>query len=123
MIKVKHLMDKVEKDDGERLWIEPIGLTRDLQKWCKVDHVLPHLGPPKELWEWFDEHTDGWEHFRGKYHEALQTGPYMKALHAMAAAGGKETFTLVHAGNSEKENTAVALHEFLNELSSYCPPE
>ena len=30
MIKVKHFMDEVESDDGKRMWVEPIGLTRDL---------------------------------------------------------------------------------------------
>ena len=27
MIKIKHLLDAVERDDGTRIWIEPIGLT------------------------------------------------------------------------------------------------
>jgi len=123
MIKIKHLMDGTEKADGERLWIEPIGLCKDMQKWCKVDHVLPHLGPPRELWEWYEEHPDGYECFRAKYHEALQKGPYMKALQAMAQAAQRETFTLVHQGDSDKENTGTALYEFLSELSSYCPPD
>ena len=55
MIRIKHVMDAVEKDDGQRIWVEPIGLTKDLREWCKVAHVLTHLGPPKALWDWFDE--------------------------------------------------------------------
>ena len=64
MIKVKHFLDDVEPDDGQRIWVEPIALTRDLREWCKVSHVLPHLGPPRELSKWFDEHPDGYEYFR-----------------------------------------------------------
>ena len=45
MIKIKHFMDAREEDDGERLWVEPTGLTKDLVEWCAVDHLLPHLGP------------------------------------------------------------------------------
>ena len=30
MIKVKHLMDAVEGDDGQRMWVEAVGLTRFL---------------------------------------------------------------------------------------------
>ena len=52
MIKLKHFMEPVEEDDGKRLWIEPINLTKDLVEWCRIDHVLPHLGPPVKLWEW-----------------------------------------------------------------------
>ena len=52
MIKVKHFLDAAEGDDGQRLWVEPISLARDLREWCSVDHVLCHLGPePKPLAE------------------------------------------------------------------------
>ena len=37
MIKVKHLLEAVEESDGQRLWVEPIGLTKDLREWCQVD--------------------------------------------------------------------------------------
>ena len=54
MFRIKHLMDRVEPEDGERLWVESIGLTKDLVDWCKVSHVTSHLGPPRMLAEWFD---------------------------------------------------------------------
>ena len=44
MIKVKHFLDAVEKDDGQRIWVEPIGLTKDLVEMCSIAHVLTHLG-------------------------------------------------------------------------------
>src|SRR5205823_2747898 len=79
MIKIKHFMDAKEADDGERLWVESIKLTKDLTEWCHVDPVLPHLGPPMELCEWFEEHPDGYEYFRGNYHEHLTKGGLRKA--------------------------------------------
>jgi uncharacterized protein YeaO (DUF488 family) len=121
MIKVKHLMDAVEPDDGDRMWIEPIGLCKDLCGWCKVDHVLPHLGPPKKIWNWFESHPDGYDCFRATYHEALQKSTYKEALLAMACS--KDNFTLVYQGDNANENTATAMYEFLSELRSYCPPE
>lgn len=33
------MLDRIEPDDGMRMWVEPIGLTKDLQQWCRVDHV------------------------------------------------------------------------------------
>lgn len=123
MIRVKHFLDAVEIDDGHRLWIEPIGLTRDLQELCQVHHVLPHLGPPMKLWLWFAKHPDGYEYFRGKYHEHLSAGPYREALRELAAAAARDEFTLLHQGDDASRNSAAALHEYLTELQAYTPNE
>src|SRR5438045_3876505 len=99
MIKVKHFLDAADAGDGQRIWVEPLGLTKDLRQWCKVDHVMPHLGPTMQLWEWFHEHPDGYEYFRGRYHDCLSKGPYRSALQNLACAAMKETITLVHQGD------------------------
>ena len=123
MIKVKHLCDAAETDDGLRLWIEPIGLTRDLQVWCSVEQVLSHLGPPRELWMWYEDHPQAYDFFRAKYHEALSQGPYRTALQELAIAATRGTVTLLHQGEDPAHNTGVALHEYLTELEAYCRPE
>lgn len=123
MIKIKHLLDAVEADDGTRIWVEPIGLTKDLRKWCEVDHVLCHIGPPMGLWEWFDEHPDGYDYFRATYHDWLAKSKYHSALRELAVASQKQTFTLLFQGDDPSHNTATALYEYLSELESYCPPE
>ena len=68
-----------------------------------------------------DEHPDGYEYFRGQYHECLSKGPYRTALQQLACAAMKENITLVHQGDDPQHNTATALHEFLSELEAYCP--
>jgi uncharacterized protein YeaO (DUF488 family) len=123
MIKIKHLLDDVEKDDGDRLWVEPIGVTADLREWCQVQYVLSDLGPPKKLWEWFQNHPDGYEYFRGKYHEHLSHGRRRKAARHLAAAAFQEDFTLVHQGDDPERNSATALYEFLTELQAYAEPD
>lgn len=123
MIKVKHLLDTFEEDDGQRLWVEPLGLTQDLREWCRVDHLLSHLGPPRELADWFEEHPDGYEHFRGAYHELLESSPAKPLLMDLVAAARHGNFTLLHTGDDPHQNTAAALHEFLVELDAYVPPE
>ncbi len=123
MIKVKNLFDRVESDDGQRLWIEPCGLTSDLREWCAVDHVLCHLGPPPQLAEWFEDHPDDYEQFRAIYHEALTKSRFLPLLQQLACAAGRENFTFVHLGNDPCRNAGVALHEFISELQAYCPPE
>ena len=123
MIKIKHVLDAVEKDDGQRIWVEPIGLTKDLREWCKVAHVLTHLGPPKALWDWFDEHPDGYDYFRARYHECLSNSTYKPALQRLASAQRNETFTLLHQSDNPEHNSASALQEFLSELEAWIPPE
>ena len=123
MIKVKHLLDEAEADDGQRIWVEPIGLTLDLREWCRIDHVLSHLGPPRELWMWFEDHPQAYDYFRGQYHDALSRSPYRTALIDLVSASRRANFTLVHQGDDPEQNTAIALYEFLSELEAYVPPE
>lgn len=119
MIKVKHLMDAAESDDGQRLWVEATGLAKDLREWCQVDHVLSHLGPSAQISDWFEQHPDGYDYFRAQYHEALAKSPYKVALHHLAKAAVTENFTLLHAGDDANHNSATALHEFLSELGAW----
>ena len=123
MIKVKHLMDGVEADDGQRIWVEPQNLTRDLREWCEVDHVLPHLGPAMKTWKVLESHPDAYEFFRGEYHQQLRGSPYRVALQSLAMASRKENFTLIHASEDVEHNSAMALFEYLSDLEAYCPPE
>jgi len=123
MIKVKHVLEAVEQGDGQRIWVEPIGLTKDLREWCRVDHVLPHLGPPIKAWKILEEHPDAYDYFRACYHEALRHSPYKNALQQLACASRNETFTLVHQNDDAEHNSAAALHDYLSELEAYCRPE
>ncbi len=123
MIKIKHLMDRVEDDDGPRFWVESVGLTRDLQEWCHVTQLLTHFGPPVKLSRWFDAHPDAYTSFRGQYHEHLSRSKHGDALRDLASAGLRGTFTLLHTGDDAEHNSAVALYEYLIELQSYCSNE
>ena len=123
MIKVKHVLEAVEQSDGQRIWVEPIGLTKDLREWCRVDHVLPHLGPPIKAWKILEEHPDAYDYFRACYHEALRRSPYKSALQQLACASRSETFTLLHQSDDGDHNSAAALHDYLTELEAYCRPE
>jgi uncharacterized protein YeaO (DUF488 family) len=123
MIKVKHLMDATETDDGLRIYVEPTALTRDLIEWCAVDHAMLNLAPPTHLARWFDEHTDGYDYFRGKYHDHLAHSSHGQILRVMARTAMSENITLLHTGGDPNLNTAAALHEFLSELQAHTSPE
>src|SRR5688500_17226847 len=123
MIKVKHMMDKAEPADGQRIFIESVNLCKDMQDGCSVHHAMPQLGPPAGLSEWFDQHPDGYEFFRARYHECLSRGPYRTACQRLACVARTQDFTLLHHGDDPQHNAATALYEFLSELEAYCPPE
>jgi uncharacterized protein YeaO (DUF488 family) len=118
VIRVKHLMDGAEKDDGVRLWVEGIGLTLDLKAWCKVDEIADHLGPPGKLTRWFHKHPDHYDDFRGRYHAHLDKSPYRPALRQLANVGLKRDITLLHTGGDPNENTAAALHDYLTSMQT-----
>jgi uncharacterized protein YeaO (DUF488 family) len=120
MIKIKHFLDKPEADDGQRIWVEPIGLTCDLKQWCNVTHILSHVGPPRGLWQWFLMHPTAYEFFRARYHLWLGKSPYKPALQQLACAATRQNITLLHQGDDPEHNSAVALYEFLSELEAYC---
>lgn len=113
MIKAKHFLDRIGGDDGPRIWVEPIALTRDLREWCRVDHVMAHMGPPRCLWEWFAAHPDDYEVFRVAYHKWLSKGPYRPALQQLACESQQRNFTLLHASDDPAHNCATALREFI----------
>lgn len=119
MFKVKNLFEAVEPDDGVRLWVEPVQLTKDLTEWCVVHHAPPGIHPDAKLATWFERHPDGYDFFRGRYHEALRNSPYLPALRDLAALGQKENVTLLHQGDDPNQNAGAALHEFLSELQAY----
>ena len=123
MMKIKHLMDPTESDDGLRLFVEPYGLTLDLREWCDVTEVWSHLGPPRKLHEWFEEHPDGYDYFRAQYHEAILAAGQRSELLEIARHAGRQNITLLHMGDDPAHNTATALYEFIAELEAYCPPE
>jgi uncharacterized protein YeaO (DUF488 family) len=119
MIKVKNLFDTAEKDDGARLWCESENLTKDLQEWCEVDHVLCNAAPSAKLLHWFEQHSDGYDYFRAKYHGQLSESKYLSSLEQLAHSAKNENFTLLHTGDNPSENAASALAEFLMELQGW----
>jgi len=70
-----------------------------------------------------EQASDGYEYFRGNYHEFLTKNGLRKPLWQLAKAGLNENFTLLHQGDDAEHNTATALYEYLNELSAHLSGE
>jgi len=104
-------------------YLLPLGLTKDLREWCRVDHVMCHLGPSVAVWRVLEDHPDAYDFFRAQYHEQLKKSPYRAALQSLAVASRAETFTLVHGSDNAEHNSAMALYEYLSDLEAYIKPE
>lgn len=114
MIKVKSIFDPVEADDGVRIWVEPIGLTRDLRQWCDVDYVLPQLGPPLRVWNDLREHPDHYGYFAAKYRAFLSQTACRATIAQLATLAGSRQVTLLHDGIESKHNSAAVLFDFIS---------
>jgi uncharacterized protein YeaO (DUF488 family) len=122
MIKVKHLLDPIESDDGERIWIEPIGLTRDLFEMCAIDAVMSHLGPSQEIADELEAHPHRYDYFFAEYQHQLYNGSYLLELKDLARIGRWRNITLIHHGSNPAENSAVALRDFLLQVLALSSP-
>lgn len=122
MISVKHFMERYAREDGPRLWVEPIGLTLDLVEWCRVDLLLREFAPPRILWEWFDERPGlgRYQVFRRGYRSCLLHSPHRDSLKALAGLAMDGNLTLLHQGSEILYNTGCALREVMEELTA-CP--
>jgi uncharacterized protein YeaO (DUF488 family) len=121
MIRVKNIFDRIEPTDGIRVWVEPIGLARNLGEWCKVDFLLPEIAPPAALWEWFEEHPAHYAIFRQRYHEYLDDPMLAPLLDQLVYSGRECNVTLLHQDDDPVRNTACALHELLGARSGSFP--
>jgi uncharacterized protein YeaO (DUF488 family) len=123
MIKVKHLFDSVDPDDGERIWVGPAALTLDLQEWCTVDHVIPEIAPSAALLYHLERDPDGFEVFQKAYFEELRCSAWQKPLETLAHASKSGNLTLLHTADDVDRNGAVALCQYLKTIAASWPPD
>ena len=121
MIAVRHFMESFRRDDGPRQWVE-IGLTADLQEWCNVDLLVCEFGPPRILWEWYDERPGAGrcQVLSRAYRRWLLRGPHHPSLEALAQLAADGKLTLLHQCADAKHNTATVLRDVMEELA-VCP--
>ena len=116
MIRIKHFMDRALPTDGIRLWVEPVGVTRDLREWCNIHAVLSELGPPPALAAWLDRHPAGYELFVERYRQHLSHPRPLAAVRRIAELSGRAAVTLLHQSDDPTQNSATALAEIINNL-------
>lgn len=110
-IRVKHVRDPHEPDDGvrflvDRLW--PRGISREN---LQLDGWQKDLAPSDGLRRWFGHDPVRWNEFRQRYWAELEAGSAAwKPLLDLARA---QTVTLLFGAHDRECNNAVALRSFL----------
>lgn len=118
MLSVKHFTELGETADGPRVWVEPIGITRDLCEWCHIDVLATEFAPPAMLWEWLEERPGAARYlvFRRAYRDWLQMHCDADSLRTLAELAASRPITLLHQGGDPRFNTAGALRDLLEEM-------
>jgi uncharacterized protein YeaO (DUF488 family) len=103
--------------DGVRILIDrmrPRGISKErahVVEWGK------DVAPSTSLRTWFRHDPAKWNEFRRRYRTELTRSGMMEALKQLARLSPKMTITLVYGAADEEHNQAVALKEWLDELS------
>ena len=114
-LSIKRVYDAPATTDGvrvlvDRLW--PRGLSKEQ---ARIDHWLKEIAPSNQLRKWYNHDESRWEEFKHRYFDELrdQDEPVIQLQTLINA----QSVTLLYAAHSETHNNAVALAEFLREMS------
>ena len=117
MIRIKRVYREPSPMDGVRILIDrmrPRGISKErahVVEWRK------DVAPSTSLRTWFRHDPAKWNEFRRQYRTELTRSGMMEALKQLARLSPKMTITLVYSAADEEHNQAVALKEWLDELS------
>ena len=116
-ISIKRAYEDADPGDGYRVLVDrvwPRGRSRQtlaLAEWAQ------DLAPSDKLRQWFDHDPARWDTFQQRYRQELASPEQRARLHALLAAAGSRTLTLVYGARDEEHNQAVVLRDVLQQMS------
>ena len=117
MIRIKRVYREPSLEDGVRILIDrlwPRGISKErahIVEWRK------DLAPTTSLRKWFGHDPAKWNEFRQRYRSELTRSGQLETAKELIRNSRRKTITLVYGAADEKHNQAVALKEWLDELS------
>ena len=117
MIRIKRVYREPSLEDGVRILIDrlwPRGISKErahIVEWRK------DLAPTTSLRKWFGHDPAKWNEFRQRYRSELTRSGQLEIAKELIRGSRLKTITLVYGAVDEKHNQAVALKEWLDELS------
>jgi uncharacterized protein YeaO (DUF488 family) len=117
MIRTKRVYSEPRLRDGVRILVDrvwPRGISKER---ARIVEWRKDLAPTTSLRKWFGHEPAKWIEFRRRYRTELTRSGMMDELKKLARLSSKRTITLVYSAADEEHNQAVALKEWLDELS------
>lgn len=114
-IRIKRVYDPVEDGDGTRILVDriwPRGMTREK---AQVDLWLKEAAPSTALRKWFAHDPSKWDEFKARYSSELDADP--ETVGKILDLASEGPITLLFSSRDTRLNQAVALKEFLDNLS------
>ena len=117
MIRIKRVYREPSPEDGVRILIDrmwPRGISKErahIVEWRK------DLAPTTSLRTWFSHDPAKWTEFRQRYRSELTRSGQLETAKELIRNSRRKTITLVYGAADEEHNQAVALKEWLDELS------
>lgn len=116
LIKLKRAYEDPSQDDGYRILVDkfwPRGISKED---AEIDEWLKEIAPTDTLRNVFHE-SDDFSSFKTQYKEQLKTTKRKEACQKILDKAKEGGVTLVFTSKNEKENNAVVLKEFLEEMN------
>ncbi|MFZ0450390.1 MAG: DUF488 domain-containing protein [Desulfatiglandaceae bacterium] len=114
-ILTKRVYNPVEKEDGIRVLVDriwPRGMTKER---LQADLWLKDAAPSTTLRKWFGHDRSRWEVFKDRYFSELDAKP--EVVSQLLELSAKGRLTLLFSAKDTQYNQAVALKEYLIEMS------
>lgn len=114
-IRVKRIFEKPDPGDGirilvDRLW--PRGLSKEK---AKIDLWLKSVAPSNDLRKWYRHDPEKWPEFKERYFAELNENS--KTVDELIRYIKKGAVTFLYSSKEQHYNNAVALKEFIKEVS------
>lgn len=111
MVRIKHVYDAYDTDDGERYLIDrlwPRGMSKEK---LIMDAWVKDVSPSGDLRRWFGHDPAKWDEFQSRYSSELDSNP--NAWKPLLEASKRGKVTLLFAAHDSEHNNAVVLKAYL----------
>lgn len=111
MLRIKHVYEAYDADDGERYLIDrlwPRGMSKEK---LIMDGWLKDVSPSGGLRRWFGHETAKWDEFQSRYRAELDNNP--SAWEPLVEAAKRGKVTLLFSAHDSEHNNAVVLKDYL----------
>jgi len=114
-IRVKRVYDPAVKADGHRVLVDRLWPRGMKKSEAQIDEWLKEIAPSTRLRKTFKHDPGRWPEFRQQYSSELD--PHREELAQLARQSRTQPVTLLFAAKNVELNNAVALKEYIEQMT------